>query len=991
MKSKKYNSAQNLCKTDTSETIQNKFIIKGKKDIYNITETIGKGTFGKVKLAYSTKNPKIKYACKILEKSNITEEEDLRRCNREMSILKQMDHPNVIKTYEIISDSLRYYIIMEYCSEGELFDHIVKESRFSEEKSAFYFYQIISGIEYIHSKHICHRDLKPENLLLNSDDELKIIDFGLSNYKIKEKNYQLQTPCGSPCYASPEMILGKKYDGFCIDVWSIGIILFAMLCGYLPFEEGEGVNKNELLFKNIVKCKLNYPDEFVGKNAKNLLKRIIVRNPKERITIKEIKKHPFYLMGKDIYLKRYGINRNKTLENFKASFSLRTSMNLNLDLNDKDLISNNKVSKSNKTININKKNIKLTDNNLLSIDTKENICNKYNTYNNSLGYYLQTTYDKYKNLKKHNNGLKKSELLMTSINNNEEHKINRKFYNLKGININNSKNKKKCKSYRNKININHTIRTNYSGRNTKITNYNYNFSNFNTLESKPNNYNTINGKKSFPEKMKKFQKSIKELNLKNNEQLYNISTPKNTETISNNNYITNYITNCNNTESNGYIDMNKKYTKTEANFNQAKTMNKTKNKKNPNLNLNGISFKYINTILNTNHNYPEDSSKKRSINKISARKNKINFTKESSNNELQLNKRNNTTNRAIQSAKSLKMQYINNNNKNKYQENSINNNNKYSIKVRQFSKHIKPMNDNKKVKNSKGKNFNNINKNIYSYINEFCNEIKKNYNHINQNKYVINIPKYINEYQIKKMIKENEKNEKEPLNLNKIPFSNNSSLNQKKKSDNKINIKLNILDKNKNINNRTNNKSKQINFNTQMNNINYNLTLENQGYGKNQINKDNDKKLSNKSSYHSSRTKNIKGISLTKNNNKIEENNNENKISRNLYLPTEICFNNNEFHTNTKNIQTNQNDINNNKIVINLNILKPKIFFDKHKNNITTRRKNYSSTLRNNTINIQKKNKEKIHETKKENHFSFIETFLKNVINNKLKEKEKKY
>ena len=990
MNSIKYNSAKKLCITSPSETGHNKLIIKGKKDTYSITETIGKGTFGKVKLAYSIRNPKMKYACKILEKSNITEEEDLKRCNREMSILKHMDHPNVIKTYEIISDSLRYYIIMEYCSEGELFDHIVKESRFSEEKSAFYFYQIISGIDYIHSKNICHRDLKPENLLLNSDDELKIIDFGLSNYKTKEKNYLLKTPCGSPCYASPEMILGKKYDGFGIDVWSIGIILFAMLCGYLPFEEGQGENKNELLFKNIVKCKLNYPEEFVGKNAKNLLKRIIVRNPKERITIKEIKKHPFYLMGKDIYLKRYGINRNKTLENFKGSFSLRTSVNLNLNLNDEDLITNHKTSKSNKTININKNNIKLTDNNLINIDTKEHLYNKYNTYNNSIGYYLQTNYDKYTNMKKTNNEIKKKELMITSINNEEENKIDKRFYNLKGININNSRHKKYCKSYRNRININHTIKTNYSGRNTKITNYNS--SNFNTLESKPHNYNTINTKKSFPEKMKKFKKSIKDLNLKNNEQLYNITSPKNKETITNN-FITNYINN--NSEINRFIEINKRYMKTEANFNQTKPINKSKNKKNQNFNnLYGISFKYINTIINTNPNYAENSTKKRNINKISERKNKINFSKPSLNNEKQLNRRNNTTNKAIKSAKSLKMKYISNLDKNEYPENSINKNDKFSIKVRQFSKYIKTMNEAKKDKISKGKNFNNINKNIYSYINDFCNDIKKNSTLINHNKFSINLPKYFNEYQIKKMIKENEKNEKEPLNLNKIPYSNNSLLNQKKKSDEKLNIKLNIIEKNKNINNNTSNKPNQINFNTQMNNnINYNLTLENQGCAKNVIKNDIDNKLSKKSSYNSTRTKNIKGISLNKNmNNNINENHIDNKINKNLYLPTEICFNNNEFHTNSKNIQTNQNDINNNKIVINLNILKPKIFVDKYKNNITTRRKNYSSNLRNNTINIQKKNKQpKNYETKTENQFSFIETFLKNVINNKLNIKDKKY
>ena len=361
---------------------------------------------------------------------------------------------------------------------------------------------------------------------------------------------------------------------------------------------------------------------------------------------------------------------------------------------------------------------------------------------------------------------------------------------------------------------------------------------------------------------------------------------------------------------------------------------------------------------------------------------------------MQINRRNNITKKMFKSAKSLNVKYINNRCKNKYPENKINKNDKYSINVKQFSKYLKTLNDTERYKNYKGKNFNNINKNINSYINDFCNDIKKNSTLINHNKFSINLPKYINEYQIKKMIKENEKNEKEPLNLNKIPYSNNSLLNQKKKSDEKLNIKLNIIEKNKNNNNNTSNKPNQINFNTQMNNnINYNLTLENQGCAKNVIKNDIDNKLSKKSSYNSTRTKNIKGISLNKNmNNNINENHIDNKINKNLYLPTEICFNNNEFHTNSKNIQTNQNGINNNKIVINLNILKPKIFVDKYKNNITTRRKNYSSNLRNNTINIQKKNKQpKNYETKTENQFSFIETFLKNVINNKLNIKDKKY
>ena len=269
---------------------QNKTIIEGLKDSYNISDTIGEGTFGKVKLAYSANNPKIKYACKILEKSNIKEEDDFKRCQREMEILSTMNHRNVIKTYEIISKNNRFYIIMEYCANGELFNYIVEQEKLNNEKSACFYYQLISGVEYIHNQNICHRDLKPENLLLTENYEIKIIDFGLSNYCFSDK--LLKTPCGSPCYASPEMILGKKYNGCCIDIWSTGIILYAMLCGYLPFEEGENDFKNELLFKNIISCNIEFPPEFIGDDAKDLLNKILVKNPKERNEINEIKKQP---------------------------------------------------------------------------------------------------------------------------------------------------------------------------------------------------------------------------------------------------------------------------------------------------------------------------------------------------------------------------------------------------------------------------------------------------------------------------------------------------------------------------------------------------------------------------------------------------------------------------------------------------------------------------------------------------------------------------
>ena len=183
-------------------------------------------------------------------------------------MLSQFNHPNVISVSEIFQDKEAYYTVMEYCEGGELLNYIAINKYLSEEKSSFFYYQLINGLEYIHSLGIVHRDLKPENLLLNEDNILKIIDFGLSNYFKQNQEQLLETFCGSPCYASPEMLSRNNYDGFKIDIWATGIILFAMLCGFVPFDHKD----NDILFSKILKCQIDYP-EHLSNEAKDLIKK----------------------------------------------------------------------------------------------------------------------------------------------------------------------------------------------------------------------------------------------------------------------------------------------------------------------------------------------------------------------------------------------------------------------------------------------------------------------------------------------------------------------------------------------------------------------------------------------------------------------------------------------------------------------------------------------------------------------------------------------
>lgn len=255
-------------------------------DQFVLGEKLGEGMFGKVRLGTHILTGE-KVAIKLLEKMKILEQADKVRVEREIKILKQLKHNNIIQLYSVIQTSTTIYLVMEYSPGKELFEYIVNKRRLQEGEACEFFQQVVSGVDYMHKNRICHRDLKPENMLLDSNRVLKIIDFGLSNSY--GKNELLGTACGSPCYAAPEMIAGNKYIGLKIDIWSIGIILYAMVCGYLPFED----TNNDALYKKILEGKFAIPS-FVSDCCKDLIKQILIVDHTKRLTIQDIRNHPWF-------------------------------------------------------------------------------------------------------------------------------------------------------------------------------------------------------------------------------------------------------------------------------------------------------------------------------------------------------------------------------------------------------------------------------------------------------------------------------------------------------------------------------------------------------------------------------------------------------------------------------------------------------------------------------------------------------------------------
>ncbi|XP_055885586.1 5'-AMP-activated protein kinase catalytic subunit alpha-2-like isoform X2 [Biomphalaria glabrata] len=261
---------------------------------YILGETLGVGTFGKVKIATHQLTGH-KVAVKILNRQKIKNLDVVGKIRREIQNLKLFRHPHIIKLYQVISTPTDIFMVMEHVAGGELFDYIVKHGRLKEPEARRFFQQIISGVDYCHRHMVVHRDLKPENLLLDSNTNVKIADFGLSN--MMTDGEFLRTSCGSPNYAAPEVISGKLYAGPEVDIWSCGVILYALLCGTLPFDD-EHV---PTLFRKIKSGIFAIPD-YLNKDVVSLLCHMLQVDPVKRASIKDIRETEWFKKDLPEYL-----------------------------------------------------------------------------------------------------------------------------------------------------------------------------------------------------------------------------------------------------------------------------------------------------------------------------------------------------------------------------------------------------------------------------------------------------------------------------------------------------------------------------------------------------------------------------------------------------------------------------------------------------------------------------------------------------------------
>ncbi|KAM6985796.1 serine/threonine-protein kinase SIK1 [Aplochiton taeniatus] len=253
---------------------------------YEIIRTLGKGNFAVVKLARH-KVTKTQVAIKIIDKTRLNSS-NLEKIYREVQIMKLLNHPHIIKLYQVMETKDMLYIVTEYAQNGEMFDHLTSNGRMNEDEARKKFWQILTAVDYCHRHHIVHRDLKTENLLLDANMNIKLADFGFGNfYNVGEP---LSTWCGSPPYAAPEVFEGKEYEGPQLDIWSLGVVLYVLVCGSLPFD---GVSLPALR-QRVTEGRFRIPF-FMSEDCENLIRKMLVVDPAKRISVAQIKQHRWML------------------------------------------------------------------------------------------------------------------------------------------------------------------------------------------------------------------------------------------------------------------------------------------------------------------------------------------------------------------------------------------------------------------------------------------------------------------------------------------------------------------------------------------------------------------------------------------------------------------------------------------------------------------------------------------------------------------------
>ncbi|XP_059814265.1 serine/threonine-protein kinase SIK3-like isoform X1 [Hypanus sabinus] len=255
---------------------------------YEIERTIGKGNFAVVKLATHIVT-KTKVAIKIVDKTQL-EEENLKKIFREVQIMKMLRHPHIIRLYQVMETERMIYLVTEYASGGEIFDHLVAHGRMAEKEARKKFKQIVAAVHFCHCRNIVHRDLKAENLLLDANLNIKIADFGFSN--IFTPGCLLKTWCGSPPYAAPELFEGKEYDGPKVDIWSLGVVLYVLVCGALPFDG----NTLQNLRARVLSGKFRIPF-FMSTECEHLVRHMLVLDPSKRLSVEQICAHKWMKIG----------------------------------------------------------------------------------------------------------------------------------------------------------------------------------------------------------------------------------------------------------------------------------------------------------------------------------------------------------------------------------------------------------------------------------------------------------------------------------------------------------------------------------------------------------------------------------------------------------------------------------------------------------------------------------------------------------------------